>query len=48
MVLSKKQKTFSDLFCQVFNYRLSFEHFEKKVDPHSLCICEITDCERRH
>ena len=48
MVLSKKQKTYSDLFSQVFNSRLGFEHFEKKDDPHSLCICEITDCERRH
>ena len=47
MQLSKKQKTFSRSFSPFCEFRLNFEHFEKKEDPHSLCISEITDCEGR-
>ena len=47
MKLSKKQKSFSDLFSQFSNSRLNFEHFEKKDELHSLCVDEITDSERR-
>ena len=47
MQLSKKQKTFSQLFSAFLKIRLNFEHFEKKEDPHSLCISETTDCKRR-
>ena len=36
--LSKKPKSFSELFCAFFKSRLNFEHFQKKDDPHSLCI----------
>ena len=47
MPLSKKQKTFSQLFSAFLRIRLNFEHFEKKEDPHSLCILETIDCKRR-
>ena len=47
MHLSQKQKVFSELFCAFFEFVLNFEHFQKKDDPHSLCISEITDHERR-
>ena len=43
MQLSKKQKTFSELFSAFLKSRSNFHHFEKKCDPHSLCISEITD-----
>ena len=35
MQLSKKQKTFSELISSFWKYRLTFEHFQKKYDPHS-------------
>ena len=41
----KKPKIFSELFCASFEFVLNFEHFQKKDDPHSLCISEITDHE---
>ena len=31
MHLSRKQKTFSELFPQVLKFRLNFEHFQKKI-----------------
>ena len=43
----KKKKIFSDFFVAFFEYAMNFEHFQKKDDPHSLCISEITDHERR-
>ena len=43
--LSKKQKTFSYFFSAFFEFKLNFKNFEKKDDPHSLCISESTDCE---
>ena len=45
MQLSKKQKTFSEIFSAFLKSRLNFEHFRKKDDPHSLCISEIADCQ---
>ena len=45
--LSKKQRTFSELFYKFLKDGLNFEHFEKHDDNHGLCISEITDCERR-
>ena len=45
MQLSKKQKTFSEVFSAFLKSRLNFEHFRKKDDPHSLCISEIADCQ---
>ena len=45
MQFSKKQKKFSIFFSAFLKLRLNFEHFEKKDDPHSFCISEITDSE---
>ena len=47
MHLSKKQNNFSQFFLAFFESALYFEHFQKKDDPHSLCISEITDHKRR-
>ena len=47
MHLSQKQNIFSEFFSAFFESALNFEHFQKKDDPHSLCISEITDDERR-
>ena len=47
MHLSKKQNVFSEFFLAFFESALNFEHFQKKDDPDSLCISEITDHERR-
>ena len=43
----KKKKTFLDVLSLVSKSRLNFEHFQKKDDPHSLRISEITDSQRR-
>ena len=43
MELSEKEKKFSQFFATFLKSRLSFEHFQKKDDPHSFCISEITD-----
>ena len=45
MELSQKSKTFSPFFTAFSKSTLNFEHFEKKDDPHSFCISEITDSE---
>ena len=45
--LFQKQKIFSQFFLPFFESGLNFEHFQKKDDPHSLCISEFTDHERR-
>ena len=48
MHLSQKQKTFFlNFFLAFFESALNFQQFQKKDDPHSLCISEITDHERR-
>ena len=47
MHLSQKENNFSEFFSPFFESSLNFEHFQKKDDPHSLCISEITDHERR-
>ena len=41
--LSQKQNNFSEFFREVLKSRWTFEHFEKKHDPHRFCIFEITD-----
>ena len=46
MQLSKKLKTFSQLFFAFSKSRLNFEHFQKKDDAHSLFISEATACEK--
>ena len=44
---SQKENTFSEFFSPFLESALNFEHFQKKDDPHSLCISEITGHERR-
>ena len=45
MQLSQTQKTFSRIFSSFIKFRLNFEHFEAKDEPHRFCISEITDSE---
>ena len=47
MHLPQKENNFFQFFSPFFESALNFEHFQKKDDPHSLCISEITDHERR-
>ena len=47
MHLYQKENNFSEFFSPFFESALNFEHFRKKDHPHSLCISEITDHERR-
>ena len=47
MNLSQKPKIFSKNFSAFFDSALNFEHSQKKDDPQSLCISEITDHEIR-
>ena len=47
MQLSQKLKTFSGFLPAFSKSRLNFEHFQKKDDAHSLCICGATACEKR-
>ena len=42
ILLSQKPKTFSKLSCKILNPTLNFEHFQKKLDPHSRCSSQIT------
>ena len=35
IMLFQKRKVFSEFFCAVLKSILNFEHFQKKVDPHS-------------
>ena len=41
MILSKKQKTFSEIIFAFLKSTLNFEHLPKKNDPYSLCIFGI-------
>ena len=45
-LLSQKKKTFSEIFSSFLKSTLNFEHFQKKDDPHSQCISEITVSEK--
>ena len=47
MHLSQKQNVFSQFFLAFFDSALNFKHFQRKDDPHSLCISKIIDHERR-
>ena len=46
ILLSWKQKTFSGFLSPFLNCALNFEYFQKKYDPHSRCISEITVSEK--
>ena len=43
--LPQKIKDFCQFFSTFLKSKSNFEYFEKKDDPHSLCISEIRDCE---
>ena len=47
VVLSHKEKTFSEFFSSILKSTLNFEHSRKKDDPHSPCISQITVSEKR-
>ena len=42
ILLSQRQKTFSELFCPFLKSTLNFAQFQTKDYPHSRCISEIT------
>ena len=46
ILLSQKPKTFSHIFSAFLKSTLQFEHFQKKGDPHSRCISQITVSEK--
>ena len=46
ILLSHKQKTFSQFFSAFLKSTLNFEHSGKKDDPHSRCISQITVSEK--
>ena len=47
MQWSIKQKIIWEFFIAFLESTLNFEHFEKKDEPHSSSIYEVTDSERR-
>ena len=47
MPLSQKRKIFFDFCFPFYKFRYNFQYFQKKDDPHSLCIIELTDSEKR-
>ena len=46
ILLSQKQKTFSELFAAFLKSTLNFAHFSKNDDPHSQCISQIIVSEK--
>ena len=42
ILVSEKRKTFSQFFSAFLKSTLNFAHFQKKDDPHSRCISQIT------
>ena len=46
ILLYKKRKAFSQFFSAFLKSTLNFEHFQKKDDPHSRCISQITVSEK--
>ena len=46
ILLSQKPNTFSEFFCAFLKSTLNFEHFQRKDDPHSRSISEITVSEK--
>ena len=46
ILLSQKQKAFSQFFSSILKSTLNFEHSRKKDDPHSRCISQITVSEK--
>ena len=46
ILLSQKQKTFSEFFSEFSKSTLNFEHFQRKDHPHSRIISQITVSEK--
>ena len=46
ILLSQKRNAFSHFFAAFLKYILNFEQFQKKDDPHSRCISQITVSEK--
>ena len=46
ILLSQKQKSFSQFFSAFLKSKLNFAHFQKKYDPHSRSISQITVSEK--
>ena len=46
ILLSQKQKTFSQFFSAFLKSTLNFEYFQKKNDPHRQWISQITVSEK--
>ena len=46
ILLSQKQKTFSQFFSAFLKSTLNFEHFRIKHDPHRRCISQISVSEK--
>ena len=46
ILLSQKQKTFSELFSAFLKSAFNFERSRKKDDPHSRCTSQITVSEK--
>ena len=44
---SLKERTFTKFFSAISRSSINFEHFQKKDDPHSCCLSELTDIEKR-
>ena len=42
ILLSQKRKIFSQSFAAFLKSTLNFQHFQKKDDPHSPCISQMT------
>ena len=42
ILLSQKQKTFSQFFSAFLKSTLNFDHFQQKDDPCTRCISQIT------
>ena len=43
MILSQRQKNFSEVFSAFPKFTSNFEYFQTKVEPHSLFFTEIID-----
>ena len=46
ILLSQKQSTFSHFFSAFLKPTSNFDYFQKKVDPHTRCISQITVSEK--
>ena len=46
MQLSNKLKMLSQFLTAFLKFAFNFKHFEKKVEPHKLCISEFIDVKK--